>query len=79
MKKLIIAGTILMALSGTAFASQCPTLIKKVEEMAKAMPSDEATMIKVKEKIAMAKSEHEAGNHDASVAASNEAWKLLGM
>ena len=43
------------------------------------MPGDEATMIKVREKIILAKSEHESGNHDASVAAFNEVWKLLGM
>ena len=79
MKKFFVTATILMALTGTAYANQCPELIKKVEEMAKAMPGDEATMIKVNEKVALAKKEHEAGNHDASVAASNEAWKLLGM
>ena len=43
------------------------------------MPGEEATTVKVKEQIALAKKEHEAGNHDASVAAANDAWKLLGM
>ena len=79
MKKFFVTATILIALTGTAYANQCPSLIKKVEEMAKSMPGDEATMVKVNEQIALAKKEHEAGSHNASVAASNDAWKLLGM
>ena len=47
--------------------------------MAKMMPGDAATVVKVNEQIALAKKEHEAGNHDASVIAAQEAWKLLGM
>lgn len=79
MKKIVIALAMIVALTGTALANDCPNLIKKDEDMAKMMPGDAATMIKVDEQIALAKKEHEAGNHDASVAAANEAWKLLGM
>ena len=43
------------------------------------LPGDAATMVKVEEQIALAKKEHEAGNHDASIVAAKEAWKLLGM
>lgn len=79
MKKFIIAGAILMAFVGTAYANDCPNLIKQDEDMAKMMPGDAATMVKVEEQIALAKKEHEAGNHDASIVAAKEAWKLLGM
>lgn len=79
MKKIMILAAMFMALSGTAFANDCPNLIKKDEDMAKMMPGDAATMIKVDEQIALAKKEHEAGNHDASIVAAKEAWKLLGM
>ena len=79
MKKIIVAAAILTALTGAALANDCPNLIKKDEDMAKMMPGDAATVIKVNEKIALAKKEHEAGNHDASVIAAQEAWKLLGM
>ena len=79
MKKTIIAAAMLMALTGTALANDCPNLIKKSEDMVKAMPGDAATMIKVNEQIALAKTEHEAGNHDASMGAAKEALKLLGM
>lgn len=79
MKSLLVAGTLFLAFTGAALANDCPNLIKKDEDMAKAMPADAATMIKVNEQIALAKSEHEAGNHDASVVAAKEAMKLLGM
>ena len=79
MKKMITAAAMLFALTGTALANDCPNLIKQDEEMAKAMPGDAATMVKVEDQIALAKKEHEAGNHDASVVAAKEAWKLLGM
>lgn len=79
MKKIIIAATMFMAVTGTALASDCPNLIKKAEDMAKSMPGDAATMIKVDAQIALAKKDHEAGNHDAAMVAANEAWKLLGM
>ncbi|MDE2446208.1 MAG: hypothetical protein KGO94_08515 [Alphaproteobacteria bacterium] len=79
MNKIFIAAAMLVALTGTALANDCPNLIKKDEEMAKAMPGDAATMVKVDEQIALAKKEHKAGNHEASVTAAKEAWKLLGM
>lgn len=79
MKKISIAGAMLVTLTGTALANDCPNLIKKDEDMAKMMPGDAATMVKVDEQIALAKKEHEAGNHDASIVAAKEAWKLLGM
>lgn len=79
MKQLMITGAILAALAGAAHANDCPNLIKQNEDMATMMPGDEATMVKVNDQIALAKKEHEAGNHDASVAAAKEAWKLLGM
>lgn len=79
MRKLILASAMLMALIGTAFANDCPNLIKQDEDMAKMMPGDEATMVKVTEQITLAKKEHEAGNHVASIVAAKEAWKLLGM
>ena len=69
----------LMTLAGTAYANECPNLIKQDEDIAKMMPSDDATMVKVNDQIAHAKKEHEAGNHDASIVAAKEAWKLLRM
>ena len=79
MKKLLTVAAVLAAFSGPAFANNCPNLIKKTEDMAKAMPGDAAAMKKYDELIALAKKEHEAGNHDASVKAVTEAWTVIGM
>lgn len=79
MKKLFAVSLTILALTGTAYANDCPNVIKKTEDMAKSMPGDAATMLKVDALIVLAKKEHDAGNHDASIVAANDAWKLLGM
>ncbi len=79
MKSILTAAAVLTVLTGTALANDCPNLIKKAEDMAKSMPADAATMVKFDEQIVLAKKDHEAGNHDASMAAAKEALKLLGM
>jgi hypothetical protein len=46
-EKFVLAGAMLMTLAGTAYANECPNLIKQDEDIAKMMPSDDATMVKV--------------------------------
>ena len=79
MKSLLAAGTILIALAAPAFANECPTLIQKAEEALTTANLDEAAKTKVTEHIAQAKSEHEAGQHDASLATLKDTMQLLGM
>ena len=79
MKSLLAAGTILIALAGPALASECPTLIQKAEEALNTSSLDEAAKAKISEHIAQAKSEHEAGQHDASLATLKDTMQLLGM
>jgi len=79
MKKLLSVAAVLAAFSSPTFANNCPNLIQKTEDMAKAMPAKADDMKKYEEFVALAKKEHAAGNHDASVKAVTEAWKLLGM
>ena len=79
MKSLLAAGTVLIALAGPAFASECPTLIQKAEEALNTTSLDEATKNKVMEHIAQAKSEHEAGQHTASLVTLKDTMQLLGM
>ena len=78
-KSLFAVGTILVALAGPVFASQCPALILKAEEALKTTTVDDATKAKVLELVATGKSEHDAGKHAESEAALNEALKLLGI
>lgn len=79
MKKLLTVAAVLAAFASPAFGNNCPNLIKKTEDMAKAMPGDAAAMKKYDQLIALAKKQHAAGQHDESVKSVKEAWKLLGM
>ena len=79
MKKLILAAAITMALASPAFAHQCPALMGKIDDAMKTATVDEATKTKIMELYAKGKTEHEAGDHDASVTDLNAALALLGM
>lgn len=79
MKSFMFAGAILFALVGPALANQCPTLIQKAEGAMNTATLDDAAKTKVMEHIAKAKSEHEAGQHDASEATLKDTMQLLGM
>ncbi len=79
MKKLFLAAVIALGLSTPALAHQCPSLMGKIDEAMKASTADEATKAKVTELYNKGKTEHDAGDHDASVASLNEALALLGM
>ncbi len=78
-KSLLVTGTILAALAGSAFAGSCPTLAAKAEEALKTATLDDATKAKVTELITTGKASHEAGNHAESEAQLGEALKLLGV
>lgn len=79
MKSLLAAGTILIALAAPAFASECPTQIQKAEEALQTSTLDDAAKAKITEHIAQAKSQHEAGDHTASLATLKDTMQLLGM
>jgi len=79
MKKLILAAVFAAALSAPALASQCPTLMAKIDEAMKTASLDDATKAKVTELYNKGKAEHEAGDHAASEQDLGEALKLLGM
>jgi len=79
MKKLILAAAITTLLAGPAFANQCPGLMAKIDEAMKTATVDDATKTNIMALYDKGKTEHEAGDHAASVADLNEALKLLGM
>ena len=79
MKKLMLAAAFTLALIGPAFANMCPTLMIKIDDAMKTTTVDDATKAQVMALYDKGKAEHEAGNHDASVADLQAALKLLGM
>ncbi|MDP1702705.1 MAG: hypothetical protein Q8L53_17345 [Aestuariivirga sp.] len=79
MKSYLIAAAILAGVAARAFAGECPALIQKAGDELKAATLDEAAMIKVMDRIALGKTQHDEGKHDESVATLNDALQLLGV
>ena len=78
MKKALIIASFL-ALASPAFASQCPTLMNKIDETMKTAQLDDAKKAQVMDLYNKGKAEHEAGDHAASEAHLIEALKILGQ
>jgi hypothetical protein len=79
LKALVIAIAALTLLAGPAMASQCPLLIKQLNEAVGKMKADDAMVKKAKPMIAEAQKLHEAGKHADSIKKCEEAAKVLGV
>ena len=77
MKNLIVAISLVALSAIPAVASGCSNQDKHLEVINK--KPDKTTMKKVLALIALAKTEHDVGNHAASLAHEKEADRLLGM
>ena len=79
MNRLLIVAATTFALTGPAFASQCPMLMQEVDaamEMAELTEEDKAKVMELRESGEEA---HEAGDHAQSEADLNEALEILGQ
>ena len=75
-----ISIALLLALApATAFANQCPAMMKAIDAAMQNASLSEADMAKVKELRAKGEQQHAAGDHAASEATLGEAQKLLGI
>ncbi len=79
MKAFVIAVALLTLLAGPAMASQCPLLIKQLNEAVGKMKADDAMVAKAKPMIAEAQKLHDAGKHADAVKKAEEAAKVLGV
>jgi hypothetical protein len=79
MKKLILAAAVAAFLATPAFATHCPSLMKKIDDTMATTQVDDATKTKVMALYDSGKAAHEAGDHAKSEADLNEALKLLGV
>jgi len=75
----VLAVATLALLAGPAFASQCPSLMAKIDEAMATTMADDATKAQVMELYEKGKAEHESGDHAASEATLAEAMALLGI
>lgn len=79
MKRGLIVAATLLAVSGPAFAGQCPALMNKVDEaMQSAMLSD-ADKQRVEALRQSGEEAHAAGDHAQSEADLNQALAILGV
>ena len=79
MKTFVITLAVLTLLAGPAMASQCPLLIKQLNEAAGKMKADDAIVAKAKPMIAEAQKLHDGGKHADAVKKAEEAAKTLGV
>lgn len=79
MKSIIAAAAILAALASPALANDCPNQLKVAEDMLSKSTLDDAAKTKIQEHIDLAKTQHEAGKHDDSLATLKDASKLLSL
>lgn len=77
MKKILMALVLVLAVAGTALASQCPLLVKQIED-ATAGKTDDASK-KAQALAKEAKALHDAGKHADSVAKADEAAKAISL
>ncbi len=79
MKKLILAGAAVLALSVSAFANQCPADMAAIDKAMETASLSDADKAKVMELRKQGEELHTTGKHDESVKVLGEAKKLLGM
>ncbi len=79
MKRLALAMAVIFGFAGPALASQCPALMKQIDEALTTASVDAETLAKITELRTAGEAAHAGGDHPASEAALLEALKLLGL
>lgn len=79
LRAFVIAIVALALLASPAMASQCPLLIKQLNEAVGTMKADDAKVKKAKPMIAEAQKLHDGGKHADAVKKCDEAAKALGV
>lgn len=77
--KILIAASLLAVLASPVLAFQCPADMKAIDAALEAADLTDEELARVTELRALGESEHQAGNHQASVDALAEAKALLGI
>ena len=75
----LLAAAGLVAVSGAAFAHNCPNEMKAIDEKAKSAKLKDADAKKVADLRKKGEEEHKAGKHADSMKSLGEAKKILGI
>ena len=79
MKTTVLTLAVTLGFAAPAFANDCPNLMGQIDEAMTTTTVDDATKAEVQALYDTGKAAHEAVDHDASVAALEEALALLGQ
>jgi hypothetical protein len=79
LKETLAAAVLVLVLATSAWAYQCPLLIKQLNEAVATMKADDPKVQQGKQLIAEAAKLHEAGKHAESIATAEKAAKVLGV
>jgi hypothetical protein len=79
MRKFLLATTLMLAVTGPAFANSCTTLAAKIDEAMKTATLDDTAKAKVTELRTKGMAAHDSGDHATAEKDLGEALKLLGM
>ncbi len=79
LKTLPTAVALLLALSSSTWAFECPLLVKQLNDAVATMKTDDPKVKQAKALIAEADKLHAAGKHSDSVATAEKAAKVLGV
>jgi len=79
MKRLVMGLVGLALMASPAMASQCPLLIKQLNETVAKIKADDPKVAQGKALIAEVQKLHDTGRHAEAVAKADEAAKVLGV
>ena len=78
MKRLFLAGVLMLGLVSPAFAYYCPSLWVRVDAaLAEGPKLAEETLAEIKKLRALGEKQHDSGEHDQSIKTLNKALELL--
>lgn len=79
LKTLATAVALVLALSSSTWAFECPLLVKQLNDAVGTMKADDPKVKEAQELIAEASKLHAAGKHADSIATAEKAAKVLGV
>lgn len=78
-KKVLLPAAIVLASTAFAFAGSCPVMMQEIDAALETSDLSDEDKAKVAELRQQGQEQHEAGQHEESVATLQEAKDLLGM
>ncbi|WP_157017796.1 hypothetical protein [Mesorhizobium xinjiangense] len=79
MRRIVLTALAILFVPAVALANSCPSVMAEIDSAMATASLSEADMTRVQELRAQGEEQHNAGDHDASLATLGEAKGILGM